>query len=147
MPDGARLAPDELARSQPDRMPNLSREGSATVRRAADEVGCTEQLSALALPLHGAGGWAGHCVVADFRVGTGRRQAPMEIVPFHTWAARDGSPWLHFYRLNGGYLLRFPELADFEVSAAADDLVCFPAPDASEATVEHLYLSQVRPLV
>ncbi len=77
----------------------------------------------------------------------GRRQAPMEIVPFHTWAARDGSPWLHFYRLNGGYLLRFPELADFEVSAAADDLVCFPAPDASEATVEHLYLSQVRPLV
>lgn len=38
MPDGARLAPDELARSQPDRMPNLSREGSAQVRRTAQEI-------------------------------------------------------------------------------------------------------------
>ena len=85
--------------------------------------------------------------MADFRVAAGRRQAAMAIAPFHTWADGDGKPWLEFYRRNGRYLLRFPELADFEVSAAADDLVCFPMPGASEATVEHLYLNQVRPLV
>ena len=85
--------------------------------------------------------------MADLRVSTRRRQAPMGIAPFHTWALADGTPWTEFYRVNGGYLLRFPELADFEVSAAADDLICFPTPHASETTVEHLYLSQVRPLV
>jgi hypothetical protein len=71
----------------------------------------------------------------------------MGIAPFHTWPLADGTPWMQFYRLNSGYLLRFPELADFEVSAEADDLICFPTPEASEATVEQLYLSQVRPLV
>jgi hypothetical protein len=85
--------------------------------------------------------------VVDFCAAMRRRQAPMAIAPFHTWAAADGTPWLLFYRVKNGYLLRFPDLADFEVSAVADDLVCFPAPGASEAAVEHLYLSQVRPLI
>jgi hypothetical protein len=43
-------------------------------------------------------------------------------------------------------LLRFPDLADFEVSADGLSVICFPAPDVQDSTPEHLYLNQVLPL-
>lgn len=38
MPEGALSAPDELAHSQPDKVPNLDREGTAHVRCIAQEI-------------------------------------------------------------------------------------------------------------
>jgi hypothetical protein len=46
-----------------------------------------------------------------------------------------------------GYLLRFPDLADFEISANAIRVTCCPVPGVSDETVEHLYLNQVLPLM
>jgi hypothetical protein len=74
-------------------------------------------------------------------------QTPVDHAPFHTWGFPDGTPWTEFYRLGGGYLLRFPELAEFEVAANGLEVTCIPAPDVSEATTQHLYLNQVLPLV
>lgn len=74
-------------------------------------------------------------------------QAPFQSVPFHAWTFPDGTPWTQFHRSNGNYLLRFPELADFEISADAQEVSCVPAPGISEGTVQHLYLNQVLPLV
>jgi hypothetical protein len=85
--------------------------------------------------------------VIDFQVAVARWQGPLGIQPFHTWAFPDGTPWTEFYRVGGGYLLRFPELADFGVSADGLSVTCFPAPEVSEATSQHLYLNQVLPLV
>ena len=76
-----------------------------------------------------------------------RRQAPLACSPFHTWAFPDGTLWTEFHRADGGYLLRFPELADFEISADAQRVTCVPAPEVSEGTALHLYLNQVLPLV
>ena len=76
-----------------------------------------------------------------------RWQAPLGIQPFHAWGLPDGSPWTEFYHWDGGYLLRFPDLADFEVSADGRAVTCFPSPEVSEATAQHLYLNQVLPLV
>ena len=74
-------------------------------------------------------------------------QAPVAIEPFHTWTFPDGTLWTAFYRTNDSYLLRFPDLADFQVSADALHVTGFPAPGVSDATVQHLYLNQVLPLV
>ena len=82
-----------------------------------------------------------------FHVAVARCQAPLGIQPFHAWGLPDGTPWTEFYRLGGGYLLRFPELADLQVSADGLEVTCFPAPEVSEATSQHLYLNQVLPLV
>ena len=76
-----------------------------------------------------------------------RIQTPVDCAPFHTWSFPNGTPWTEFYRVGWGYLLRFPGLADFEVSANGLEVTCFPAPDVSEATSQHLYLNQVLPLV
>lgn len=76
-----------------------------------------------------------------------RAQAPIGVEPFRQWALPNGAPWTDFYRNETGYLLRFPNLADFEVSADASKVTCSPAPGVSEETSEHLFLNQVLPLV
>lgn len=75
-----------------------------------------------------------------------RPMLPVQEVPFHQWAFPDGTLWTQFFRKGAGYLLRFPELADFEVSADGRSVKGWPAPGATSPTVEHLYLNQVLPL-
>lgn len=75
-----------------------------------------------------------------------RRQAALETLPFHRWTMPDGSCWTEFHRVADGYLLRFPGLADFEVSADGGAVTGIPAPATSAATLQHLYLNQVLPL-
>jgi hypothetical protein len=84
--------------------------------------------------------------VTEFEVRSARRQQALAGAPFHTWAFPDGTRWLQFHRDADGYLLRFPELADFEVSRDGLRVACWPAPDVSDQTLHHLYLNQVLPL-
>ncbi len=85
--------------------------------------------------------------MVDFSLRAERSQAPLDVEPFHTWAFPDGTLWTAFHRVNGGYLLRFPDLADFLVSADGIEVSGIPVPGTSEATSQHLYLNQVLPLV
>ena len=75
-----------------------------------------------------------------------RPQALLSQKPFHQWAFPDGTEWTLFYRLDSGYLLRFPDLADFEVSRNGRTATAWPVPGVSPGTVEHLHLNQVLPL-
>jgi hypothetical protein len=63
------------------------------------------------------------------------------------WCSLDGTIWLAFGRLEAGYLLRFPELADFVVSTDAHAVYCYPSVDIPLETVRHLLLNQVIPIV
>jgi energy-coupling factor transporter ATP-binding protein EcfA2 len=67
---------------------------------------------------------------------------------FHHWRIRGtrGRPWLSIGRRQGDYVLRFPNLADFDISAAGDRIVCRPAPRLAGATLRHLLLDQALPL-
>jgi hypothetical protein len=84
--------------------------------------------------------------VVIFQMRPATAQAPERNSPFHQWVLPDGLVWTQFHRINLGYLLRFPDLADFEVSANGDAVNCFPAPGAQTETAKHLYLNQVLPL-
>lgn len=75
-----------------------------------------------------------------------RLQRALEQAPFNHYYSDDGSVWTEFYRVENGYLLRFPDLADFEVSADGKDVTAYPAEDGDEVTVEHLYVNQLVPL-
>jgi pimeloyl-ACP methyl ester carboxylesterase len=67
---------------------------------------------------------------------------------FHSWRVpgRRYQPWLSIGRFAGGYRLRFPDLADFEVSTAGDRITCRPVARLAGATFRHLLLDQVLPL-
>ena len=84
----------------------------------------------------------GHGRVIQHSVMPARPQSALEEAPFHDYVFDDGTVWTEFYRLGNGYLLRFPGLADFEVSLDGTEVVSHPAVGADAATVEHLYLNQ-----
>lgn len=85
-------------------------------------------------------------IVVDFEVAETRPQAPLREVLFHEWVVPGGTLWTLFYRAGAGYLLRFPELADFHLTQDGGQIRCWPAPGVSDATIQHLYLNQVLPL-
>lgn len=60
---------------------------------------------------------------------------------------QTGAPWLQMARSERGYLLRFPEFADFSLTADAFAISCTPRPDIPVGTIRHLLLNQVLPLV
>ena len=74
-------------------------------------------------------------------------QQPRKDRPFHQWTLPNGKVWTQFYRSRKGYLLRFPLLADFNVSVDARSVFCSPALGVFDATARHLYLNQVLPMV
>lgn len=63
------------------------------------------------------------------------------------WPLPSGKDWLAFVRRPNGYLLRFPDYADYEVDRAASTVVCRPLPGVNNETIQHLFLDQVLPLV
>jgi hypothetical protein len=52
-----------------------------------------------------------------------------------------------FYRTGQGYLLRFPDLADYEIASEGYTVTCAPALNVPEATTSHVYLNQILPLI
>ena len=75
-----------------------------------------------------------------------RIQAALDLEPFHRYVFEDGTVWTEFYRSGDRYLLRFPGLADFEVSADGTEVVALPSKDTDAVTLEHLYINQLIPL-
>ncbi len=66
---------------------------------------------------------------------------------FHQWAFPDGRPWVAFSRDESGYLLRFPDLGDFDVVPSARTIGCYAHPATPIHTLRHLLLDQVLPLL
>jgi hypothetical protein len=84
--------------------------------------------------------------LVDFQKRAAREQVPISTRPFHAWNLPSGGIWASFYRLLNGFLLRFPNLADFEISADGRNVFGVPAPDVTDAVIEHLFLNQILPL-
>lgn len=67
--------------------------------------------------------------------------------PFHVWEIDPGQPWALFYRSPAGFLVRFPDYADFVVDPTGQAVSCHPCEDLTPATRDHIFLNQVMPLV
>jgi hypothetical protein len=66
---------------------------------------------------------------------------------FMNWTLPGGEEWLSCAKTEGGYLLRFNELADFTIDRNGREIVCMPRSGIPEYTIQHLLLDQVIPLV
>ncbi len=88
----------------------------------------------------------GHRRVIRYTLKPPRPQADLDSTPFHYYEFDDGTIWTEFHRSAAGYLLRFPGLADFEVSSLGDEVIAHPGEGGDDATVEHLYINQIVPL-
>jgi hypothetical protein len=65
----------------------------------------------------------------------------------HHWRSADEAVSLSLGRMNGSHVLRFPEAADFVITADGRTIDCYPKPDTPTETLQHLFLNQVFPRV
>jgi hypothetical protein len=84
--------------------------------------------------------------VTTFALLESRFQLAPQAAAVGEWVLPDGGCVASFHRLSSGYLVRFPDLADFELSADTFTIDCYPVPRISEATCRNLYMNQVLPL-
>ena len=63
----------------------------------------------------------------SYRLLERRPQAELDLAPFLRYIFDDGTVWTEFYRNGTDYLLRFPDPADFEMSAEGTEVVAHPA--------------------
>ncbi len=92
-----------------------------------------------------AGGHAGPKLLVRFARSQPRSDSHADW--FITWKFPDGELWLSCGKVEGGYLLSFPGLADFRVDANGHEVVCHPKSDTPADTLRHLLLDQVLPLI
>ena len=76
-----------------------------------------------------------------------RRRAAAPPAWLHRWRRDDGGVLVSLGRAGRDYLVRFTGLADFLISREADLVRCRARPGISPATVRHLLLDQVIPMV
>ena len=75
-----------------------------------------------------------------------RTQQPLPTSAFVQTSLPGGEPWMAFYRCEAGYLVRFINLVDFEISSDGTEIIVHGVPGVSEHTLEHLYQNQALPL-
>ncbi|MDQ3026035.1 MAG: hypothetical protein M3R58_05985 [Pseudomonadota bacterium] len=85
--------------------------------------------------------------MTQLSVGSPRPQGLIATPAFWEVELPEGTPWTRSYRLSGGYLVRFPGLADFEIHGDLTRIDCHPAPEVGDETCRHLYRNQVLPMV
>jgi len=85
--------------------------------------------------------------MVDWSIGVPLTQQTRTDKAYHKWVLPNGKLWMQFFRNPEGYLLRFPMLADFNVSADGCVVLCSPVHGVIDTTPQHLYLNQVLPLV
>ncbi|WP_164721580.1 hypothetical protein [Silicimonas algicola] len=76
-----------------------------------------------------------------------RVQQPLADHPFNRWSFESEVHWLLFHRSTDGYILRFPDLADFEIGKDGAKALCWPDPSLDDVTRDHLFLNQVIPMM
>lgn len=65
----------------------------------------------------------------------------------HRWFAADGHVLAEHFRTGAfRYLVRFPDISDFQIDLERRSVTAHPVPGTDQATVLHLYLNQARPL-
>jgi hypothetical protein len=76
---------------------------------------------------------------------TGPPPDPTSVQVVHDWESDARTMPLTLARYANGYLLRFPDLADFGISIDGDRVHPWTRPDTNDETLRHLLLDQVLP--
>ena len=74
-------------------------------------------------------------------------QGPLPSAPYDRWPDANGNDSLLLCRVPDGFLLRFPDRADFTIAMETGTVSCAPVPGASQQMITALYLNQVVPLM
>jgi hypothetical protein len=74
-------------------------------------------------------------------------QAPLSSTQYDCWRTLDGEIAAEFYRSGQGFLVRFPDHADFLIDPGAGSAACTAVPDVDPDYIGDLYFNQIVPLM
>ncbi|MEO6387292.1 MAG: hypothetical protein ABIT16_04705 [Croceibacterium sp.] len=83
----------------------------------------------------------------DLREEAARAQTSLDEVEFACWRPDGGPKTATFHRINGGFLIRFIDRADFLIALDDRIVISRPIPGLSAAALRDLYLNQVVPMI
>ena len=86
-------------------------------------------------------------MIAPFEQRVAQPQGSLPSVPYDRWPDANGNDALLLCRVPSGFLLRFPDRADFSIAIETSKVSCTPVPGASPQMITALYLNQVVPLM
>lgn len=81
----------------------------------------------------------------ELHIAAARQQAPLDCGLLHEWDFPETEARTLLYRTGAGYLVRYPELADFEVAREGRSVRYWPVPGVANELIPFLYASQVLP--
>jgi hypothetical protein len=86
-------------------------------------------------------------VVIDLQHCSPRKQRALATQPYDCWVTPAGDVRAQFFRIPDGYLLRFPDEADFEIYPDAGVVRRWPAPHVDADHIESLFNNAVLPIL
>ena len=90
---------------------------------------------------------AGPTTLLELKLHSAREQRPVpDSAVIHQTLAADGSPWMLISKDGPATLIRYPDLADFLISADGLEVDAWPAPDNVPESCKQLFISQIRSL-
>jgi hypothetical protein len=84
--------------------------------------------------------------MVNLELGRGAPPLRPSQAPFHEWVFPDGRLWSSFFRIDAGYLLCFPDIADFILDPLGTQVQAWPASGVSHDALDLVYNNQVLPL-
>ena len=82
-----------------------------------------------------------------FIQGPVREQRPLSTKPYDRWITPDGETTAEFRRTSSGYLVRFPDTADFVVDHEAGSATGYPASEATQIETRTLFRNAISPVM
>jgi len=82
-----------------------------------------------------------------FHICAAREQGALHSAPYDRWVSPAGDVTAEFYRTDEGFLLRFPDQADFTIAGDLQNVRCAPVPEVARDAIETLYANSVRPVI
>lgn len=76
---------------------------------------------------------------------TEQRELPGQ--PYDRWIDPAGTTLAEFHHRKDGYLIRFPDQADFAISAADYAIECTPVPDCPQEILDRTLHNAIRPVI
>lgn len=86
-------------------------------------------------------------MMTAFRLLPPRDQKTLLEKPYDYWVNPAGGSSAEFFRLPRGYLVRFPEQADFEIAGEPFAVSCTLVPGEPQATAHTLFQNSIRPII
>ncbi|MBV7258290.1 hypothetical protein [Erythrobacter crassostreae] len=80
-------------------------------------------------------------------MGQPRKQAQLATSPYDRWISPNGDCVCEFHRTSGGFKLRFPDEADFEIDGETGAVAAVPVSEGSENLVQKLFDNSIVPLL